>query len=367
MQTHPKQYGVPFAGVSLANLEIGGTNLRSVDFFCRAQKTATVTGISWYQKADGASGSYSKGTGGTIKVEAQSDNGAGKPSGSVLATKSLATGVTELVVTHTFVSPFDETAGQLYHYVFSNTDASPTLNYVSEDDFNTSTSNPRQPGALDRDLGVMMNDNGAGWNLNAGHTPLFDKIYADGSHDGLAFYDAKFSSGLRDIGGVNATRMVFVPRQDMYFNRLGTFCYRQAGTTLPLDLEVWKSGAKIAAGQATAASAVSAASGSASGGWVSGGCPVGVLLAGQTYSFENWSRSETTMWKQYPMQAGEAGNFGQLFLGDSRFAEGWWEYTTNSGGLWTKESSATSFKMGFYLELVDAPSVRGGRRGTVYA
>lgn len=363
---HPQQYGVPWLATNngLANLQIGGANQRQVDFFHRCAASKTLSNISLFIKTGAG---YSGGTGGAVKVEVQSDDGTAlhRPSGTVLATVTVTTPITSQVLTWTFPGGLAQQAGTLYHYVMTNTDASPTVNFVSEDDFDTATLNPRQRGSSDADLGVMMNDASAGWAINTGHSPCcFDLQYSDGSHDGVGFFDALSGSGLRDIGGANnAVRMNFTPAQGMLVNRCNAGYYKQAGSTIPVDFELYVGASKIAAGQAPASAAQVT-----SPNWVGAALPFTPLQKGVNYTLQLWSRSETVNYKAFPLQAGGAG-FGALFLSQSIFADGYWEYTTNAGGAWNLEGASQAFKPMLYFEMVDqnAEQFQGRGDGPVLA
>lgn len=355
---HPQQYGIPWLGShnGLSNLEIGGLNLRQPAYRWRCGRSGVLTTFSWFCKADGASGAYSKGTGGTIKLDILADDGTAlhRPTGASLATASVAPGVASAVQTMTWGTPLSVTAGTLYHYVFTNTDGSPTTNYVSEDSFDQVVSNPRQRGASDTDLAMMMNDNSAGWAINTGHTPCcFDVGYQDGYHDGVGFFDALSGSGLRDIGGANnAVRLNFTPKEDWFVTRINAGYYKQAGTTIAMDFEVYQGASKIASGQAPASAAQ-----------VTDPNWVGAILtpnplrlqASVAYTSELWSRTETVNYKAYPLRAGAGGSgFGAAYLSDSIFLEGWWEYTINAGGAWNKEGGVQDYKPMMFFDLAEA-------------
>ena len=155
-------YGSALAMDSKNNYQVGWTVNQKVSHRFRAGTSSTLTSIAINQR--GGSG-YSGGNGGTMKVTIQTDN-AGKPSGTVLASVSWAPGNPsagwENRATYTFPSPASLTKGQMYHVVFTNTDPSPSTNYISVNEgYQFTATTPRQPGFSD-DFAVMY-DRGAGW------------------------------------------------------------------------------------------------------------------------------------------------------------------------------------------------------------
>ena len=75
----------------------------------------------------------------------------------------------------------------MYHVVFTNTDPSPSTNYISVNEgYQFTATTPRQPGFSD-DFAVMY-DRGAGWVVLPNDTPVMDLGYANGFHDGNAYF-----------------------------------------------------------------------------------------------------------------------------------------------------------------------------------
>jgi hypothetical protein len=132
---------------------------------------------------------YSAGTGGTIKASLQTDSG-GNPSGTILGSVTWSPGnpgTAEDKAHHTLSSAVPLTTGTIYHLVCENTDASPTVNYVSVNmvlHWNPA-STPRQP-AFSDDFAVLRKT--AAWGLQNGYIPVFDITYSNGQHDGNMYF-----------------------------------------------------------------------------------------------------------------------------------------------------------------------------------
>ncbi len=138
----------------------------------------------------GGGTTYSGGTGGTIRITIQTDNG-GAPSGTVLSSLTFApgnpSGNWENWNLLTFPTPTTLNAGQIYHVVFDNVDAAPTANWISLNDlyYWGGPSTPRQP-TFSNDFAVLYATPTA-WTVQPNDTPIMDIAYADGTHDGMSY------------------------------------------------------------------------------------------------------------------------------------------------------------------------------------
>ncbi len=170
--------------------------------------------MHWYVigLAEDTSGSYAKGTGGTVRTTIQTNN-AGNPSGVILATQdTVMLSVDGSNVTTTFSAPPLLTAGTIYHIVRTNVDASPTANYVSEDaTFNLANDTIYQPvvgNNTDWCQGVKAG--ASAWVFDRGgssgiNTPICDIAYSNGSHQGLGYIETWGRGGSDGYNTVDGT------------------------------------------------------------------------------------------------------------------------------------------------------------------
>lgn len=353
-------YGIPWGADSLANLEVGRYAGRIVGIRWRALRNGSVPSIAVYNKTGV---DYSAGTGGRRRCDVMSDDGSSNhfPSGAILATSpSVATANVEQAFTHTFTSPLTTVAGTLYHFVFTNTDATPTANYVSLNSLNNfsgpNQANPLQPGISNLDCAVVWQSSGPPWVRHPDRTPIFTLNYADGSRDGQSYYDALSQSGLRNIKGANeAIRLNFTPTQTLTVGRVWVRLMKLAGETVALAC-ILKTAAGATIDTATIAAAsvpVGSSGGIASGSgasWVNGVFGSNrTLTDGTNYRLEVWSTASATGYQAWPIQRGGVG-FAATFTASNRFTDGNWEYTTNAGGAWNTHLGSTTFEPQLYFE-----------------
>ena len=198
---NPAIYGAGVGFDCKGNVAINSQESMAIRF--KAGATSTLTGIQWTQRT-GPTG-YSLGDGGTTTITIQTDNGSGFPSGAILATTNWAggnPGAQEKFDICTFLSPPALTAGTIYYAVLENPSGS---NYVSANcgySFGPHASltnavqpvNPKQPKFNDAEFGVLLTTAyGGAWSKTVssaeGYTPVVDLIYANGYHDGQAYYE----------------------------------------------------------------------------------------------------------------------------------------------------------------------------------
>jgi hypothetical protein len=155
---------------------------------------------------------YSAGTGGRIEVTVNADDStpSHNPSTVVLAsyiiTNAMTLGPSRYFPVLTFPVPPALIAGQLYHIVFTNIDANPTVNYLSVDAlYQKNPPTPGQPTVSDTDLAVLLRYQNAGWALRAGFTPIFQLTYTDGFCDGVGYMEA-WVGAPKMVSGASAVR-----------------------------------------------------------------------------------------------------------------------------------------------------------------
>ena len=190
-------YGPAVGADALANTPIGKSGIQ---VSCRFRaKGGVFRGVRPYLIWSFRRQGYHAGTGGTLKVELQSDDGSPqhRPSGQVLASNVQRM---SLVATSDRFFPllgFDRAPvlapGSLYHVVFSNTDPDPDGNFVSVNAlFLKACSAPVQPALEDLDWAMLMRSRASpAWAIrrtpgsSEGFTPILEIDYAGGRAQGL--------------------------------------------------------------------------------------------------------------------------------------------------------------------------------------
>jgi hypothetical protein len=187
-------YGPAIGMDGIGNMQVGGPNgvpTRKVAYRFRAATSSNLTDIQFTQ-TNGAG--YWGGTGGTLEITIQSDDGTGLPSGTILATLAPFTpvNIAGYWPKVALPTPLALTKGTIYHAVWRNTDADPATNYPSLNNhvmipFET----PNCPRFPDSDWQALLKDAGA-WlvprpNGTGGFIPQFALFYADGTISGVDF------------------------------------------------------------------------------------------------------------------------------------------------------------------------------------
>ncbi len=368
-------YGPGIGIQSKNNYQVGWTNNAKVAirFICSQSSAPTVVAANIRGSGAGTGANYSGGTGGTIKASIQA-NASGVPSGTDLCAVTWSPGNPaghwEDKGPHTFSgSPPTLSNGTTYWLVFTNVDASPTANWISVNfgynPFLWSNPTNRQPAYTD-DLAAF-NNQGSGWNLTAADLPPFDITYANGNHDGNAFYGANIIPAARFntiSGTTNMVRARFTVSGGTrtLINRIGVYVWRDTGSgALTITLED-SGGSTIASG--TVASTNWPASGSsASIGDPFDGARWGIisispttLTNGSTYRVRISCPAGTTYYTA-PVQWNDTFDayspWGSKGYSDGITASGGsLEMTTNSGSSWAPEYSFLPGDLMFYLAAV---------------
>lgn len=356
-------YGMPWNADSLNNIEIGSQVGRLVGLMFKAKTTTT---LSRFAFALAYGSGYSLGTGGSVKVELFADDGStlGAPTGSALATQTLSTPVgapsSEAMIEYsTFVGSAAVVAGNRYHLVMTQMDASPTANWVSLDGTYNATpiTAQLQPAYANKDFQMKLfySTSSPGWIDLTDVSPSPVNIhFADGTDLGWSVDYTPVAAALRTVGGTSRVRMNITPTGVTRVpTKVWVRLYRQTGTTQPLTIAVQNSSRTVLASANVAASAIialTAGSSPADGTWVSIPLSGISIVSGTQLFLELSSPSETVNYQIYPMRTAETGNWSDKAL-TNRFGDGFWEYSTNSGTTWTEESSDVGYKMQFYFEI----------------
>jgi hypothetical protein len=159
---------------------------------------------------------YAAGTGGTMRITVQPDDGtaAHRPSGSVLATTDVVHPVAGAGNRYAFPSPAALTQGQLYHVVFTNVDPDPSANYVSLDGLFVYDEQPVwQPAYANTDWANLVKPSGGTWSDDRGPdqgtiTPIMGLSYANGVEDGVGYIEVWYQAA-KTISGRRAARETF--------------------------------------------------------------------------------------------------------------------------------------------------------------
>ncbi len=190
-------YGPKLGADALANTTVGqwGNPGNVVSYRFRAHHTGAVQSLHVYLIVDKPG--YASGTGGTIQITFQTDDGtaAHNPSGKILATYVLTSPLTSLpsryFPTFNFSTPPSLNQGQLYHIVFKNIDANPTANYLSVDAlYLQNPYTPAQPTISDIDAAELLSSGGGSWQVRKGYLPIYQLNFTDGWTEGVGYMEA---------------------------------------------------------------------------------------------------------------------------------------------------------------------------------
>jgi len=328
-------YGPCIGADSLANTPIGKGGIQ-VSCRFRADPGGVFQGarpyLIWSFKRPG----YHAGTGGTLKVQLQEDDGTPehRPSGQVLATsvRRLA-----LVATSDRFYPrlvFDRAPvlrrGRLYHLVFSNTDPDPEHQFVSINAlFLKSGSAPLQPGQADTDWAMLMRSRTSPeWAVRRtpgtreGFTPILEIDYAGGRSQGMGYVEF-WMGAPRPVSGPARVREVFTvtgpPRQAASVS----VRVRRLGGGAPLTLGLEQEDGKVLARGATQGPPPDCTPSGALGGcgWATLTFPGPVpLVPGRTYHLV-LSAPAQARFEAFPMRKGTDKGFSAATLFTDGHAE----------------------------------------------
>ena len=199
-------YGTLFGATSLHNVTVGRYKEWEAQRF-RATKTGMITSIRpffiWSTTAPG----YNSGTGGTIRIEVQTNAAGDLPSGQVLATATHSNIYSKpFFPLITLSQPVPVEAGKLYHLVYKNIDANQTANWVSLDGLYMKTfPTPNQPTISDQDWSMLRKYPTSSWSRVAGHSPIVAINYSDGTSQGNGYMEVWVNNKVA-ISGASAVR-----------------------------------------------------------------------------------------------------------------------------------------------------------------
>ena len=360
-------YGPGIRADSLANTPIGKAGIQ-VSCRFRADPGGVFLGarpfLIWSFKRQG----YHAGTGGTQRVELQTDDGTPlhRPTGQVLASnvRRLA-----LVQTSDRFYPrlaFDRAPvlrpGAFYHLVFSNADPEPDRNFVSVNAlFLKACAAPRQPRLADSDWAMLMRSKvSPAWSVRRtpgsqeGFSPILEIDYAGGKSQGMGYLEF-WMGAPKPISGPDAVRETFTVSGPQRLASSVSVRVRRLQGSAPLVLRLEQGNGRLLA-EGPAEGAPPACTPTAS----LGGCDWATLTfpepeplaSGKSYHLV-LSAPAGARYEAFPMRKGTDKGFSDATL----FADGHAEF--NDGGGWAGwqqwgKSGLTNADLQFFFR-VNAP------------
>jgi len=335
-------YGPGIGADSLANTPIGKAGIQ-VSLRFRADPGGVFQGarpfLIWSFKRKG----YHAGSGGTLKVELQTDDGTPqhRPSGQVLATNVRRMALVSTSDRFYPLLSFDRAPvlkpGTLYHLVFSNTDPDPEDNFVSVNAlFLKSCTAPRQPRLADTDWAMLMRSKvRPAWTVRRtpgsqeGFTPILEIDYAGGRSQGMGYMEFWMGAPKPICGPAMVGEVFTVTGPSRVAVSVSARVRRLSGPA-PLDLRLEQGdGRPLAEGEARGPLPACTRTASLGGcGWVTFPFPGPQILAsGRTYRLV-LSAPAGTRYEAFPMRKGTDKGFSAATL----FADGHAEF--RDGGGW---------------------------------
>lgn len=319
-------YGAGRGADSLANCTVGPYGF-VVAYRFVAQHTAALDRVRFYIIPDHPG--YAGGDAGSLKIAIETDDGtsAHNPSGTVLATGELlhplaVTGPARYFPLITFSSPANLTAGHIYHVVFTNTDPSPSVNFLSVDElYYKQATSPNQPTISDMASSVLRWRNG--WQRVPGYSPIFQLYFSNGDYQGYGYVEA-FVTAPEVISGTKEVRETFkVSGATQSVSSVGIRLARMSGTgNLTVRLEN-SAGTLIEQGYVSASSFPTAGSHV----WVHYNFGTSKsLVAGQSYHLVLEAPS-STVYEAFSVQKGTAYGFAKL----TYFPDGYAQFNPGTG------------------------------------
>ena len=342
-------YGSAVAMDTKNNYQIGWSNHARVSHRFRAGTTAALTSVAVNLR--GGRG-YSGGDGGTIRITVETDE-AGRPSGTILAAVTFAPGnpggAWEKQDALPFKVPAELTLGTIYHVVLENVSPSPVQDYISVNEGYTYDSMvPRQP--LFSDDFAVLHDEGDGWVELSNDTPVMDLTYADGHHDGNAYF-AIVADYYAVISGDGMARERFTVSGSDRTVTTATVRVKRVGGSSPLAIALETSDGtdlalgSIDAGQIRHSRLPTDEASLAGSRWVTAtfAAPV-TLTVGQTYDLR-LSTAADTKYVAIPLREQDATNPA---WGSQAFRDGEAQ-STSDGSFWHPVYRRAPLDFQFYL------------------
>lgn len=333
---NPTASGIYGPGIGydvLANMQVGGAAAATVSYRFTAAASSTLVSVRWYC-IDYTHPGYGAGTGGTIRQTIEADS-SGAPSGTPLATEDVVSPVDDFQL-YTFSSPASLTAGNAYHLVFTNIDASPASNFVSVDcvyRYNPET--PMQPRFPDADWAAVRKLGAGSWAVQAGYTPILQLVYGDGTTQGMGYMEANVSDYGTITGTNSMVRELFtVSGGTRTVTGAGVRLIKASGSTDPLTVRLEDSGGTLIDSFDIPASSIATdttANYGRLGTWVTGSFGSTRTLSNATTYRLRLSTGASSTFYMFPMRRGESYSYvsPQTYFGDGKSQK------TTDGSTWS--------------------------------
>jgi len=331
-------YGSGLNVDALANTPVGRSSSYQVSYRIRANHTGPLQAIRPFFIWSYTTPGYALGTGGTIQVQLQTDDGSANhvPSGTTLASLTYAKPVNDTIGFYpllAFASMPTLQSGSLYHLVFTNIDADPVNNWVCLDSaYMDYAGSPMQPTVADLDLATLWRTGSTGtWSLRKtgpteSFTPIVELDYADGASQGQGYMEFWIGDA-KNISGTKGVRETFtVTGSDRLVSTMAVRVKPVSGTS-PLTLRL-EQGDGTLIDQETV-SGITLIPGLSGASWAKATLATPrTLKAGQTYHLV-LSAPADTVYTAYPMRKGSDKGFKSTTL----FTDGYAQFNPGTG--WT--------------------------------
>jgi len=318
----PGMYGSAIGMDSLNNTQVGGPNNTSTSYRFRASTSARLNSIRVYIIGPTHAG-YGAGTGGTWQVSVQTDNGASNhaPSGTVLATTTFKPVDNFPVIS--WSAPASLSAGILYHIVFVNVDADPTVNYASVDGvFMFRPTSQRQPAFSNVNWGQPTRSGSGGWSDLSTTVPIMQLNYSNGVTAGLGYMEVWVRSYKAISGTARAREAFTVSGSNRSVSSFSVRLMRISGSS-PLTVRLETSDGTLIEQGTISASAIAIGTYAT---WVTCTFPSSqTLVAGQAYNVV-LSTTSDTVYSIFVIRKGSSWGFSPT----TYFSYGHAQYTTGS-------------------------------------
>ncbi len=329
----PQFLGSGLNADALSNTRIGGPYQTTTSFGFRSPHSGLLSSVRLYVIWSATSSGYNGGTGGSLLVRIQPDDGTARhhPSGQTLAsylhTQPMNKGSFPLLL---FSAPAHLRKGMIYHVVITNPDPDPVTNYVSVNSLWMRTAlKPCQPTLADSDWFQLLGSrsNPASWtSISTGqsdsYTPILELNYAEGFSAGVGYMEV-WGENPKVVSGTKAVRQLLTMNPaDQNVTRVSARLRRLSGSD-SLIAQI-----QNAAGVTVARGAVPASKVPTGYSWVNFDLGNRQLLASQKYTLE-FRCAATSSYDLYPIRKGDGAAIG---FRSSLFFEGYAQFTT--GGAW---------------------------------
>lgn len=345
-------YGSGVNSDSLNNITVGPSG-HQVSYRFLANQTGTISKVHFYLIVDGSHAGYNAGTGGTLLIRLETDDGttAHNPSGKVLGSYKIEHPSNPFPVISLSPAPKVE-SGQLYHLVFSNVDGNPTENYVSVDDLYMSHPlDPMQPKVSNEDCATLIDWSSGSWGVYDYNTPIFEFDFSDGSSMGQGYMEV-WVGAPESIGGTRAVREEFtVSGENRVVSKFSVRVARTSGSA-PLTIRLeYGNGQLIEQGTIPSADVAESSSSNPQYHWVTYTfAALRTLFKGDTYHID-LEASSGTSYQVFPVRKGSA----QLFANTTYFPDGYAQFKNGASWVgWTQwgVTNRTDGDLQFYFTMV---------------